>query len=136
MKKIAVLVALALCPTLARAQLESFIPSKGIDKSSATVVIVAVTSGAFVVTDAPLMSGSDFVVVQSTYAGGAFCCSNESDATSGNTAGAKGCTRAKKDAGGGFWEMAYRRWWQNLRVYCKSLDANSPNMVLHVRQSK
>lgn len=125
---------LSLMPAPARAQ-DSLLPDKIVTKSSATVNAVRVSTSAFGVADTPLLAGSDYVVIQSTYAGGAFCCSDESSATSAETAG-KGCLRAKREAGGGFYEYTVRRWAQNLRVYCKGLDLLNAAFIVNVRQSK
>lgn len=137
MIKSLLLLSLLALPGVARAQSpDVFVAGKTIDKSSAAVVVVTASTSAFTLTDAPQMTGSDLVIVQSTYAAGAFCCSSESDATSANTAGGKGCIRAKKEPGLGFYELEVRRWWQNLRVYCKGLDLLQNGITLNVRQSK
>lgn len=131
-----ILSALMALATNAFAQTEHFFPDKAIARSSMTVVIVTASTGSFTLTDTPQMEGSDRVVIQSTYAAAGFCCSAEAAATSGTTAGARGCIRAKQEPGGGFYELEVRRWWQNLRLYCKGLDLLQNGITLNVLQQK
>jgi hypothetical protein len=111
-------------------------PSKTVDRSSGTIVNVAISTSIFTLADAPQMEGSDYVIVQSTHANGTFCCSYESTASSLTVAGTRGCQAAQKEPGLGFYEMRFNRWWQNLRVYCLSLRTGETSAILRVRQGK
>lgn len=130
----------------ANAQTEAFLGDKDIAKSSGTVRIVVISSSAFTLLETStnvaaayggfvLLPGSDHAVLQSTHAGGQFCCSFEADGSTSIVSGAKGCLQAEKENGGGFYKMEVKRWWQNLRLYCLSLANNAP-IALRLGQTK
>ena len=146
MKKIMIVLGLALLPSIAGAISTStangpyiFNPSKVVAQSSVTINLVAMSGTAFTIMDtaAVRMDGADFVLLQSTYAGGVFCCSFESSASSSTaTTLKKGCVSAAREPGGTFYEFSFRRWWQNLRVYCASLDTATPAQMIRVLQAR
>lgn len=135
MKKLMMAAVLLLAPAFVAAQ--TFDPSKVVVRSSATANLITLAATGFTIMDTASirMEGSDFILVQSTYAAGAFCCSFDA-AASADLSTAKGCVAARKDNGGGFYEIAFRRWWQNLQLRCASLDSATAQQVLRVFQSK
>jgi hypothetical protein len=132
---LALLSALALAVPAA-AQTESYVSDKEVFKSSAPIVRVASSISEFTLADAPLLAGSDYVIIQSTYAGGRFAYSFEAGASTVSAAGARGALFATKEPGGTFWEARIRRWHQNLRVYALFLDTANSSPVLNVLQAK
>lgn len=107
-----------------------------LDRSSGTVVQVTVSSAVFAQVDTPQMDGSAYVLIQSTDGTGVFGCSYESTASSTtNFSTNRGFVKAKREPGGGFYELEFRRWFQNLAVYCTSLRATA-NVALHVFQGR
>jgi hypothetical protein len=141
MKKIFPAILVVLLPSLVAAQVSStyFDPSKSVMRSSATVFTVIISTGHFTLVEsaATRMVGSDYIMIQSTYGNGPFCCSFESDASAQVTAdGGKGCIAARRDPGGTYYSIEFRRWWQNLKAYCLGLDPLPLNQAVRVLQSK
>lgn len=146
MRKTLIVLSMLALAGAARAQTEAYSPDKEVAKSSGTVRVVSVSSQTFTLietsTNVPsayssfvLLPGSDYAILQSTHAGGSFCCSFEADASTSITPGAKGCLQAKKESGGGFYEFEVRRWWQNLRLYCISMRTDTA-AILRIGQTK
>lgn len=136
---------LILAASSASAQVEVYSPDKSVARSSGTIRVVQVSSQTFTLietsTNVPtansafvLLPGSDYILLQSTGTTG-FCCGYEVDSSTSITVGAKGCVQAKKESGGGFYELEMRRWWQNLRLYCLS-NSLSSHSILRVLQTK
>lgn len=111
-------------------------PPAGYDIVADTAPILNVAIATHQFTSITGLSGGWYVVAQSTDAVG-FCCSFEAGAATTTVAGTSGCINAKKEPGGGFYELTLKRWARDLVLRCQSLKTEAQgSAVLRVLQGR
>lgn len=85
---------------------------------TAPILNVSVATHQF--TSMGTLDGGHYALIQSTDATSNFCCSYEVGASTAGVAGQKGCIRAKKEAGGSFYELEMRAWARDLVLKCQT----------------
>ncbi len=110
-----------LSPVTARALAVDVPPPAGFQIITDTATILNVSVATHQFTSMGTLAGGNYALIQSTDVTAGFCCSMESSATAAAAVGAVGCIRAKKEPGGGFYELEIKRWARDLTIRCQSL---------------
>ena len=117
----------AFLPTFASAQPEILNPEQAVIKSSATIVLVSISSSAMTRVDTPQLSGSFVAEIQNNETTDDACCAFDVAATT-STASATGKSCRVIYKNGGTWVV--QRWYQNLALYCQTLSTSAAKKVV------